>query len=73
MYTQEVLHLDGTPWLRNFCSFETCWPWITSAMIELFDCDYADVSIEETETHGDVLTVCGVAVGLLPVPKGVTL
>ena len=71
MYTQEITHLDGSPWLKNFCDFTTCWPWITSTMIELFGCDYADITIDETEEHGDVLVVKGRAIGLLPVPKGV--
>lgn len=69
MYTQEITRLDGTPWLRKVCSSATCWSWITQTMRGLYDCAYDEISIEETEEHGDVLVVRGVAVGLLPVPK----
>jgi hypothetical protein len=69
MIAYRILHLDGTPWMMNVGDFMGKWRWITERMMELYDCDYADVDVLESEAHGDILIVCDKAVGLLPAPK----
>jgi len=68
-----VNHIDGTPWLVNWISdpITNRWRWITEAVTFALaethpDLDYCDFSIREDEEIGDVLTVRGVDMGLLP-------
>jgi hypothetical protein len=69
MHRVEILRLTGEPWLWNVCDWRNEWAWIAGMMIDIYGCDYCDVSIVECEDRGDVLTVAGKEVGLLPAPK----
>lgn len=63
-----IRSLDGSPWIDGWLSDPAGrrWSWIADRICEELGCDYADVDILEDENLGDILTVKGKPVGLLP-------
>lgn len=72
MHLAQILHLDGSPWLKTYCDFRDEQHWVTGMLTGIYGCAREDIDILEDEDRGDVLTVRGVEVGLLPAPKGRT-
>lgn len=69
MHRCEVLRLDGRRWFATYCDFRDEWHWVSTMLAGIYECDPEDVDILECEDRGDVLTVAGIEVGLLPAPR----
>lgn len=69
MRRAEIHHLDGTLWCWEYCDARDLRDWVTGMLTGIYQCEAEDIDILESEDRGDVLTVRGVEVGLLPAPK----
>jgi len=69
MHRIEIHRLDGTLWCWEYCDFRDEWHWVVGMLTGIYGCAREDIDIVEDEDRGDVLTVRGVEVGLLPAPS----